>query len=119
MANFNINDLDLVSVLNDADLFEVEQGGVNRKATGAQIKAFFSSSLPTDIIRHKGNCDLSTNFFPGGALVKKYSRFYNTANSTTLTDESGSLIPSKVFVEARQDAPSTTNAAHWFIYYTI
>jgi|SRR6478752_5115047 len=114
MANFNIDNLDPVSSINDADLFEVEQGGVNKKVTGAQLKSYIGS-VPNDISRFKGDWT-TANLLPGGSGTKKANFWRRSTSSTTLTTADGSLMPAGMIMMANKDNPSSTDVADWIFW---
>lgn len=119
MANFNINDLDPVSVLNDADLFEVEQGGVNKKATGAQLKSYFAGAIAgADIMRMKGDWS-GVDTLPGGSGTKKWNVWRRANASTTLTTADGSLMPVGLMMMALTDNPSSSDVSDWMFWYSF
>jgi hypothetical protein len=111
MAEFNIDNLDPVSVLNDADLFEVEQGGINKKATGAQIKAYIGS-VPNDVMRWKGNWTTADQV-AGGSSTKKAYFWRRTVASTTITTADGSLMPPGLLMMAVIDNPRNVSDPGW------
>lgn len=47
MANKKISELAAATTLNDGDLFEVMQGGVNKKVTASSLVVFVDGETPT------------------------------------------------------------------------
>lgn len=123
MANFNINDLDPVSVLNDTDLFEVQQGGINLKATGAQLKSYFAASAAgADIMRMKGDWS-GVDTMPGGSGTKKWNVWRRANASTIITTSDGSLMPVGLMMMAIIDNPRNVTdsgwVADWMFWYSF
>jgi len=114
MANFNINDLAAITALGDADIFEVEQGGVNKKFTGAQLKTYLG--LIGAPISFQGNYDISVDTFPPSAI---YGYIYYTAatNSSALKGHDGGVIAKGSVLIANKVSgfASTTLNSDWII----
>lgn len=116
MANFNISDLAAISSIADADIFEVEQDGTNKKVTGAQIKAYLGIGAAGILPYYQGFYDISVNTFPAGALYG-YIYYTNDKNSTTLFAHDGGPIPkgSVLIANKISGAASTTLNSDWII----
>ena len=113
MANFNINDLTAIGTIADADLFEVEQVGINLKATGAQIKTYLQwdkiLKRCADVAMSSNSLATLTSATGSGTsgAIKKNDMFYNTASSTTLKCPDGvTLIFAGTWITALQDTPT-------------
>lgn len=115
--------IDATTPLTGSEYVEIVQGGANKKvAAGAFAGGSFDLS---GMVRRIGDFSLASNLFPstGGSgpagAVAQGNSWYITNASTTLFDESGNPIPAGVIIEAKIDAPSTTDAADWYITYTV
>ena len=110
MANYNIDDLSAISSLDDADLIEVQSGGINYKGTIAQFKA----ALGAGII----DWDMSTNLFPSGSVR---GQEFNGINgpTTTLFDRNGDPIPNGVIAKSLENNASISDPTKWALMYTI
>lgn len=118
MANFNISDLPLEATsINDTDVFEVEQGGINKFVQGSTLKAYIGIGAGLPIL--KGNYDISVNTFPPSALYG-YMYFTGATNSTSLLAHDGGPIQKGSLLIANKvsGAASTTLNSDWIIIQT-
>jgi hypothetical protein len=108
--------------LTGTELIEVVQDGFNRKVPAANLSG--GSFSLTGVVRHRGDFSLAGNVFPstGGTgsagAVEANNRWYVTVASTTLLDTQtpGQPIPAGMYIEAKIDTASTTDANDWWIY---
>lgn len=84
MADKRFSDLDPVTALGDADLFAVSQGGVSKKATGSQLKAY-SGGFVASIPFYKANGTLDTIPLTAESKLPFYKSNGSASNITLIT----------------------------------
>lgn len=117
-----ITELTTADPLSGLEYVEIVQDGINKKVAAANLSG--GSFDLSGVVRHRGDFSLASNVFPstGGTgsagAVEANNRWYVTAASTTLLDTQtpGQPIPSGMYIEAKVDTPSTTDANDWWIY---
>lgn len=89
-ANVNIDGLPAANPVAGTDLFECEQGGINRKCTGNDIRAFVNSQF--DILNYGAKCDGVTNDNAAinAAITAAFNSVaYQNNNAVAITGPSG------------------------------
>lgn len=92
--------------------------------------SFLHFSKANGLVRHLGNCDLSTDRLPENGvagivgsglagLIEANNEWTNTVRSVSLLGPDGSQINAGIIVRAKIDDPDPLNIADWVFYYTI
>lgn len=120
MADKKISDLTAGAALGDTDIFEIEQGGVSKKATGAQFKKLTPrfvnvalSDMATAIVAGVG---IAAWWPPeSGILVGAYTAVATQSTSgavqVDMKDSGGTVFTTKPSIDASENTSLTGTAA--------
>lgn len=89
MANKKTSEESPASTLIGTEQIRAVQGGGNVYLTPNQLKTYTSSIT---------NWDMSTNAFPTGGVNGQRYKGFEATTRTTLVDESGNILPSRVML---------------------